>query len=101
MAAKKITITLPDHQLAEIRKRVTARKTETVSGFIRHTIQELFDNEAAFGAMVDEVLEKTGGPLTAKERAWARKMLTPRKPGTKSRKAPAGRVRRRSQTLMS
>jgi len=87
MATTKITITLPDHQLAEIRKRVKGRKSESVSGFIQHAVRRSLDNEAEFLAMLEQGLNETGGPLTPKERAWARKMLTPRKPRTKSRKA--------------
>jgi len=37
--------------------------------------------------MVEEALKETGGPLKAKERAWARKMLSASKRGTKPDKA--------------
>jgi Arc/MetJ-type ribon-helix-helix transcriptional regulator len=87
MATTKITITLPDHQLAEIRKRVKRRKSESVSGFIQHAVKKSLDNDAEFRAMIDEMLQETGGPVTPKERAWARKMLTPRKRAAKPRKA--------------
>ena len=87
MATTKITITLPDRQLEEIRKRVAARESASVSGFIQHAVQKSLENAAEFRAMVDEALNATGGPLTAKERAWARKMLSPRKRGGRPRKA--------------
>ncbi len=87
MATTKITITLPDLQLAEIRKRVAARESASVSGFIQQAVQKSLENAAEFRAMVDEALKATGGPLTPKERAWARRMLTPRKRGAKPRKA--------------
>ena len=87
MAATKITITLPDRQLAEIRKRVAAHESASVSGFVQQAVQKSLDNAAEFRAMVDEALHQTGGPLTPKERAWARRMLSPRKRGAKARKA--------------
>lgn len=81
MATTKITITVPDAQLTEIKKRVTAREASSISGFIQRAVQKSLENEAEFRAMIDEGLAATGGPLTAKERAWARKMLTSRKGG--------------------
>jgi Arc/MetJ-type ribon-helix-helix transcriptional regulator len=82
----KVTITLLDSQLAQIRKRVATRKSASISGFIQHAVKKSLENEAAFGAMLDEMLEETGGPLTPKERAWAKRMLAPRKRRSKRRK---------------
>ena len=87
MVSTKITITLPDRQLAEIRKRVAAQESASVSGFIQQAVQKVLDNAAEFRTMVDEALKQTGGPLTPKERAWAREMLSPRKRGAKPGKA--------------
>jgi Arc/MetJ-type ribon-helix-helix transcriptional regulator len=86
MASKKITITLPDSQLDEIRKRVTAQESGSVSGFIQEAVQRSLQNSVEFREMVDLALKETGGPLTPKERAWARKMLTPQKRGAKAAK---------------
>jgi Arc/MetJ-type ribon-helix-helix transcriptional regulator len=85
MATAKITITLPDRQLVEIRKRVAARNSPSVSGFIQQAVQKSLENAAEFRAIVEEALKKTGGPLKPKERAWARKMLSPRRRGTRPR----------------
>ena len=87
MATTKITITLPNRQLAEIRRRVAAREAASVSGFIQQAVQKSLENAAEFRAMVDEALQESGGPLTPKERAWARRMLSPRKRGARPRKA--------------
>ena len=87
MATTKITITLPDRQLNDIRKRVAARESPSVSGFIQQAVQKSLDNAAAFRAVVKEALNETGGPLKPKERAWAKKMLSARKPGSKPGKA--------------
>jgi len=87
MATTKITITLPDPQLNEIRKRVAAQDSPSISVFIQQAVQKSLENAAEFRAMVEQALKETGGPLKPKERAWARKMLSPRKRRTKSRKA--------------
>jgi Arc/MetJ-type ribon-helix-helix transcriptional regulator len=86
MATTKITITLPDRQLAEIRKRVADQNAPTVSGFIQQAVQKSLENAAEFRAMVKQGLEETGGPLKPKERAWARKTLSPRSRGSRSGK---------------
>ncbi|MDX2180168.1 MAG: hypothetical protein SFV18_11300 [Bryobacteraceae bacterium] len=75
MATTKLTITLPDRQLGEIRKRVAANRSASVSGFVQDAVERSLRNAAEFRAMVDEVLESTGGPLTAEERTAARKAL--------------------------
>jgi len=87
MATAKITITLPDHQIEEIRKRVAAQDSPSVSGFIQEAVQRSLENAAEFRAIVAEALAKTGGPLKPKERAWARKMLSARRRGTVPRTA--------------
>ena len=87
MATTKITITVPDTQLAEIKKRVSAREASSISGFVQRAVQKCLENEAEFRAMIDEGLAATGGPLTASERAWARKMITSQKRGSGMRSA--------------
>jgi len=83
MATTKITITLPDRQIEEIRKRVAARESASVSGFIRQAVQKSLETAVEFRAIVDQALNATGGPLTPEERAWARRMLAPRKRGAR------------------
>jgi Arc/MetJ-type ribon-helix-helix transcriptional regulator len=79
MATVKITITLPDIQFEEIRKRVAAHESASVSGFVQQAVGKSLQNSSEFRAMIDQGLLETGGPLTPKERAWARKMLSPHK----------------------
>jgi Arc/MetJ-type ribon-helix-helix transcriptional regulator len=86
MATTKITITLPDGQLEEIRKRVAAQESPTISGFIQQAVQKSLENAAAFRAMIDEGLNATGGPPNGRERAWASRVVSARKRGAKPRK---------------
>ena len=88
MATVKITITLPESQVDEIRKRVAARESPSVSGFIQRAVQKTIENAAEFGAVVNQALLETGGPLTPAERAWARRMLSPQKRGAKKAAKP-------------
>jgi Arc/MetJ-type ribon-helix-helix transcriptional regulator len=87
MATTKITITLPDRQLEEIRKRVAAEGAPSVSGFIQRAVQKSLDNAAEFRALVEDALKETGGPVKPRERAWAREMLSARKRRPRPRKA--------------
>jgi len=87
MATTKITITLPDIQIEEIRKRVAAQESASVSGFIQKAVQNSLQNAVEFRAMVSQALEETGGRLTPNERAWAKKMLSRQKRRAKPRRA--------------
>ncbi len=75
MASVKVTITLDEAQLDEIRKIVAAEKAKSVSGFVQHAVGVALNDVAGWGAQLAEGLARTGGPLTAKERAWADQIL--------------------------
>jgi Arc/MetJ-type ribon-helix-helix transcriptional regulator len=75
MATRKVTVTLEEDQLARIRALVAAGKAATVSGFVQHAVGVALDDVAGWGAMLAEALTKTGGALTAEERAWADEVL--------------------------
>jgi hypothetical protein len=77
MATTKVTITLDDEQFAAVRRVVASGAAESVSGFIQHAVAIALNDVAGWGAMLDEALERTGGPMTRKERAWADGILKP------------------------
>jgi len=89
MATTKITITLPDDQLAGIRELVAAGQSASVSGFVQHAVQVALFDAAGWREMLKDALEQTGGPLTKKERAWADALLAPggRRKGSRRGKA--------------
>jgi len=76
MATSKITITLPDEQLAEIRALVASGQTASVSGFVSHAVGVSLSDVAGWREMLKDALEQTGGPLTKKERTWADSLLS-------------------------
>jgi Arc/MetJ-type ribon-helix-helix transcriptional regulator len=71
MATTKVTVTLPDEQLAAIRRLVTEGKSRNVSSFVQHAVSVSLADVAGWGAMLALALAATGGPLTRKERKWA------------------------------
>ena len=88
MATCKITITLPDDQIEEIRALVAAGEAANVSAFVKHAVGIALNDAAGWREMLGLALQQTGGPLTHKERAWADAILTPaHKKGPKKGKA--------------
>jgi Arc/MetJ-type ribon-helix-helix transcriptional regulator len=89
MATAKITITLQDEQIEEIRALVAAGEAASVSGFVQHAIGVALHDAAGWRELLDEAMAQTGGPLTKKERAWADTILTPRGQKRRSKKQKA------------
>ena len=77
MATTKITITLPDDQLEEIRALVAAGGAASVSAFVKHAVGVGLFDAAGWREMLKDALRQTGGALTNKERAWADAILFP------------------------
>lgn len=87
MATTKVTITLEDGQLAAVRRLVATGQAKNVSSFVQHAVAVSLSDVAGWGAMLALALERTGGPLTRKERAWADAVLRAGKPRKRSRTA--------------
>ena len=75
MATTKVTITLDNEQLAAVKKLVATGKAVSVSAFVKHAVNVSLADVVGWGAMLGLALEQTGGPLTARERAWADSVL--------------------------
>jgi len=75
MATRKVTITLEESQLDRVRAMVASGQAGSVSGFVQHAVDVALDDVAGWGAMLAEALERTGGPLSPDERAWADDLL--------------------------
>src|ERR1700722_6404933 len=69
MATTKITITLHDDQVKEIRSLVAASQAASVSAFVQHAVGVALSDAAGWKEMLADALQQTGGPLTKKERA--------------------------------
>lgn len=75
MATKKLTITLDDRQIDDVKALVAAGKASSVSGFVQHAVNVALHDAAGWQQMLDEALERSGGPLTRTERVWADSVL--------------------------
>jgi len=75
MATRKVTVTLDETQLDQIRSLVHAGTAASVSGFVQHAVAVALDDVAGWGAMLAEALRQTGGPLSDDDRAWADEVL--------------------------
>ncbi len=71
MATRKVTVTLDQAQLDQIRALVQAQTAPSVSGFVQHAVAVALDDVSGWGAMLADALRQTGGPLSDDERAWA------------------------------
>ncbi|MFB3828429.1 MAG: hypothetical protein ACE15B_16795 [Bryobacteraceae bacterium] len=78
MATRKITITLGNDQVEEIRALVAAGAAASVSAFVKHAVGVALFDAAGWREMLKDALRQTGGPLTEKERNWADAILSPR-----------------------
>ena len=87
MATTKITITLRDDQVAEIRALVAAGEAASVSAFVQHAVGVALFDAAGWREMLADALRQTGGPLTKKERVWADALLEGPKRGSRKGKA--------------
>ena len=79
MATTKVTITLPDEQIEEIRTLIAAGEAVSLSGFVKHAVGVALSDAAGWREMLRDALQETGGQLTKKERKWADEVLSPRK----------------------
>lgn len=75
MATRKVTVTLDEAQLDQIRRLVDAGSASSVSGFVQHAVSVSLDDVAGWGALLADALRQTGGPLSEEERAWADELL--------------------------
>lgn len=89
MATTKITITLENNQLAEIRALIAAGAAMSVSAFVKHAVGVALFDAAGWREMLEDALRETGGPLTKKERTWADALLSPHGQKRVSRKGKA------------
>ena len=76
MATTKITITLEDNQLEEIRALVAAGAAASASAFVKHAVGVALFDAAGWREMLEDALRQTGGPLMKKEREWADALLS-------------------------
>lgn len=76
MATVKVTVTLPEQQLGDIRSLVAAGQAASVSAFVQHAVGLALDDVTGWREWLEEALAASGGPLTDEERAWVDRSLS-------------------------
>lgn len=89
MATAKVTITLHQTQMQEIRALVARGGGSSVSWFIQNAVSIALDDAAGWRAALQGALEQTGGPLTKEEREWADSLLLASRTKKQPRKSKA------------
>jgi Arc/MetJ-type ribon-helix-helix transcriptional regulator len=89
MASRKVTVTLPEEQLEQVRRLVGSGAAPSVSAFVQHAVAVAVDDAAGWGALLAEALRATGGPLSADERKWADGVLGAAAPSARRRRGSA------------
>lgn len=72
----RLTVSIDDDQLDEVRRLVAAGQVANVSAFVKHAVEVALHDAAGWRQMLDGALKETGGPLSKKERAWADALLS-------------------------
>jgi Arc/MetJ-type ribon-helix-helix transcriptional regulator len=90
---EKITVSLPARAAEAARQAVRSGKATSVSAYVAAAIEEKAKTED-LGALLDEMLEATGGPMTPAERRATDRLLGI-KPKRKRATSPSTRQSRR------
>ncbi len=77
MTAAKIAITLPQEQLAQVRKAVRAGRADSVSGYIARVLAE-HAREESLRELTEDLIAQHGQP-TREEAAWAKRAFARRR----------------------
>jgi hypothetical protein len=71
---EKIAVSLPRHTAESARRAVRQGRAESVSAYVAKAIEDKAKLDD-LGALLDEMLAESGGPLTAAERRAAERAL--------------------------
>lgn len=71
MATRKVTVTLDEDEIARIKDLVSRGSAKSVSSFVQRAVSNSLDADAIWSQTLADLLEETGGPLTADEHEWA------------------------------
>jgi antitoxin ParD1/3/4 len=85
MTSAKVAISLPKEVLARARAAVKRGEAASLSAYVSKAIEEKTSDDDVL-KMLDEMLEETGGPMTAEEKHWADGVLGITEPKRKPRR---------------
>jgi antitoxin ParD1/3/4 len=74
MTTAKVAVSLPEELLAQAQRAVAEGRARSVSAYVAAAMAEKAKLDD-LGSLLDEMLAETGGPLTARERKAADRVL--------------------------
>ena len=77
MTTAKIAVSLPEEVLRRAQRAVRRGRAPSMSAYVAEALEQKSKGDD-LEELLDEMLEETGGPLTAKERQWADRVLRKR-----------------------
>lgn len=75
MRGRRVPVVLGEQDLAQLRAMKAVGEIDNVAGFVRHAVRLALLDRVEFKALLEESLERSGGPLTEAEKAWADRVL--------------------------
>ncbi len=69
MTKAKVTVTMDRDLLAKVRRAVDEGSAPSVSAYVEQAVAQWVLEEGSTDAILDDMLEASGGPLTDEERA--------------------------------
>jgi hypothetical protein len=75
MTLRKVTLTLDPDLVKEAEKAVQDGRSRSISAWFNDVARRDVERKHSLAALMDEVLEETGGPITGEEATWARTVL--------------------------
>lgn len=88
--AEKIAVSLPDGLAERARRAVRQGRATSVSAYVASALAEKLKLDD-LSALLEEMLEESGGPLTAQERRAADRALGVKAPQSRPRRRPASK----------
>ncbi len=88
--AEKIAVSLPDGLAERARRAVRQGRATSVSAYVASALAEKLKLDD-LSALLEEMLEESGGPLTAQERRAADRALGVKAPRSRPRRRPASK----------
>jgi hypothetical protein len=71
----KLAVSMSPKLLAKVKAAVAGKRSPSVSAYVEHAVRSQLAAEADFDQLLEEMLDKSGGPPTADERSRARRLL--------------------------
>lgn len=76
LATRHVTVTLHEGELGRIRSLIKSGSVASVSSFVQAAVSSALDADTIWEQTLAELLDQTGGPVTASEAEMVERALT-------------------------